>query len=140
MSALDSGGKSERELRMQKADGTGFTGYLYTSCISKGVQQPTLHVVITDVTQQREAEAARRLFAAQLNKLTRRERDVLALALNGVPNHIISGELQLHRRTIENHRTSIHRKTGVASLLELAKQAAAARVSFDEIALPRILK
>jgi FixJ family two-component response regulator len=88
---------------------------------------------------QREAAAARSLFEARLLLLTPREREVLALALAGMPNKTISKELAISVRTIEGHRAQIFLKLGVDSLIELAQQAARAGMPLADIAtLPKL--
>jgi DNA-binding CsgD family transcriptional regulator len=70
-----------------------------------------------------------------INLLTRRERDVLALALSGLPNSEISTRLNITQRTVENHRANIHSKTGVNSLLKFSHTIAVAGLSIHDIAL-----
>ena len=57
---------------------------------------------------------------AALNvSLTQREREVLALILDGVPTKNIARRLGIAFNTARNHRTSIYRKLGVGNVLEL---------------------
>ena len=121
-------------LSMQRQDGTDFNAHL--SCLSSGAGggDQQLRIALTDITEQLHAAEARRRFETRLNKLTKREREVLALALAGRINKHIAESLAVSLRTVENHRSRIHRKTGVLSLLELAHQAAAAGVRLDQIA------
>jgi DNA-binding NarL/FixJ family response regulator len=119
---------------MRRGNGTSFDGYLNCSLVRIGDASPELRIALTDITDQRMAEAARRRLETRLRQLTRRERDVLVLALEGMPNSEISARLRVNQRTVENHRSRIHKKTGVASLLELAHEAAAARMTLAEIA------
>ena len=81
--------------------------------------------------KQRQAEALRGQFEARLQKLTSREREILALALSGMANKDISTQLNISMRTIEGHRSRIYLKTGASSLLELAQQAANAGVALS---------
>jgi two-component system response regulator FixJ len=80
-----------------------------------------------------QAEHAKGQFEARLDRLTRREREVLVLALSGRVNKHISRHLGISLRTIEGHRSRIYLKTGINSLFDLAKQAAEAGVSVDEV-------
>lgn len=79
--------------------------------------------------EQREVVEARQAFQARIQKLTAREREVLALALSGMDNKTISTRLGVSTRTIESHRSRICLRTGVGSLAELAHQAASAGIS-----------
>ena len=71
--------------------------------------------------QQREQQA---LQQGRMALLTRREREVLKLALAGQTNKIIAKQLGISYRTVELHRSKILGKTGVNNLLELAQQMA----------------
>lgn len=70
--------------------------------------------------REEEAEHHRRL-----ERLTPREREVLALVVTGMTNKRIAAELQVSRRTVETHRANIMRKTGAGSLPELIRTAEA---------------
>lgn len=129
---LKHGGQQECTLGMRRKNGTPFCGHLYL-LVNKSGSTPELHVALTDITIQKSTERARRMLDTRLNQLTRRERDVLALAIAGVPNKTIALRLGINQRTVENHRARIHKKTGVDSLLELAQQAVAAGVTLDAI-------
>jgi DNA-binding response OmpR family regulator len=65
--------------------------------------------------------------------LTRRERDVLALALTGLLSREISLRLNINQRTVENHRAKIYSKTGVDSLFKLSQMIANAGVALTDI-------
>jgi two-component system CheB/CheR fusion protein len=62
--------------------------------------------------------------------LTARQREIMAKVLAGQPSKNIAMDLGISQRTVENHRASIMRKTGSASLPALARLALAA--SSDE--------
>ena len=53
--------------------------------------------------------------------LSRRERDVLVLVVEGASNKEIARRLNVSPRTVEDHRASILRKTGVRSATELVR-------------------
>jgi FixJ family two-component response regulator len=80
-----------------------------------------------DAATRRQHEQQREQQALQLDRmalLTRREREVLNLALAGQPNKIIAQQLGISHRTVEVHRSNILSKTSVNNLLELAQQIA----------------
>ncbi|MCH8102494.1 MAG: SDR family NAD(P)-dependent oxidoreductase [Chloroflexi bacterium] len=69
---------------------------------------------------QSSAENDRACRRAALDaSLTEREREVLALMLDGVPTKNIARRLGIAFNTARNHRTSIYRKLGVGNVLEL---------------------
>lgn len=77
---------------------------------------------------------AKSILQKKLQKLTEREREVLMLALTGMPNKEISKQLQVSPRTIEGHRSRIHLKTGIVSLLELMHEISCAGLRLTDIA------
>ncbi len=64
--------------------------------------------------------------AAHIDGLTPRQHQVMEKVLAGHPSKNIAADLQISRRTVENHRASIMRKTCVKSLPALARLAMAA--------------
>jgi FixJ family two-component response regulator len=70
---------------------------------------------------QQESQSSRR---QRLAELTPREREIMQLMLAGQANKVIAKHLGISHRTVEIHRSRILRKTGTASLLELAQLAA----------------
>lgn len=63
---------------------------------------------------------------ARLGALTRREHEVFALLVQGLPNKLIARELGASPRTIEVHRSRVMEKLGVSSLPDLVRLAEAA--------------
>jgi FixJ family two-component response regulator len=53
--------------------------------------------------------------------LTAREREVMALALKGLPSKAIAKELSISHRTVEQHRSRLLEKLGVGSITELMR-------------------
>lgn len=53
--------------------------------------------------------------------LTEREREVLILAVEGLPNKEIARQLGISHRTVEIHKARIMEKTGAHSLLDLVR-------------------
>jgi len=64
-------------------------------------------------------------LAARMTSLTAREREVMALALKGLPSKVIAKELSISHRTVEQHRSRLLEKLGVGSVTELM------RLTFD---------
>jgi two-component system response regulator DctR len=56
----------------------------------------------------------------RLAELTERERDVLRLVTQGLPNKLIADQLDISVRTVEVHRARVFDKMGVKSAVELA--------------------
>ena len=67
--------------------------------------------------------AARRekaLLQRRLTELTERERDVMRLVIEGLPNKLIADQLDISVRTVEVHRARVFDKMEVKSAVELA--------------------
>lgn len=80
----------------------------------------------------RERETARRWFQTRLDRLTQRERQILALALAGLANKEMALRLGISHRTIETHRSRIFLKLRISSLMELIQLASAAGLSLTQ--------
>jgi two-component system response regulator DctR len=57
---------------------------------------------------------------SQLDELTERERDVMRLVVEGLPNKLIADQLDISVRTVEVHRARVFDKMQVKSAVELA--------------------
>ena len=66
------------------------------------------------------ARRARSLVQARLAELTERERDVMRLVVEGLPNKLIADKLDISVRTVEVHRARVFDKMEVKSAVELA--------------------
>lgn len=77
---------------------------------------------ISDFTQNQE-------IATCLTKLTRREREVMLLAVQGRSNKEIGSCLGISFRTVEIHKSKIMQKTGASNLLDLARIARESELS-----------
>ena len=53
--------------------------------------------------------------------LTTRQRQIMELVVGGQPSKNIAADLGISRRTVENHRASIMRKTGSTSIPALVR-------------------
>ena len=58
---------------------------------------------------------------SRLAELTERERDVMALAVQGHSNKEIARQLGISHRTVEIHKSKVMHKTGATNLLDLAR-------------------
>jgi two-component system response regulator DctR len=70
-----------------------------------------------------EVLAARRertLLNGRLTELTEREREVMRLVVEGLPNKLIADQLDISVRTVEVHRARVFDKMEVKSAVELA--------------------
>jgi two-component system response regulator DctR len=56
----------------------------------------------------------------RLEELTERERDVMRLVIEGLPNKLIADQLDISVRTVEVHRSRVFDKMNVKSAVELA--------------------
>jgi two-component system CheB/CheR fusion protein len=70
--------------------------------------------------------AERQAATARLATLTPRQRQVMAMVLDGHPSKNIAADLNLSQRTVENHRAEIMHRSRCKSLPELARLAMAA--------------
>jgi RNA polymerase sigma factor (sigma-70 family) len=131
--AFKEGRNESCELKGLKKDGSIFYVHLESQCISSDSEHPDLLMTLTDITEKKRSEQARFLFDTQILSLTKREREILALALSGRSNKEISTQLDISQRTVENHRSRIYAKTGVVSLLDLVHQASRNGLSLTEI-------
>jgi len=67
-----------------------------------------------------EARLARKRLETRLGELTERERDVMRLVVEGLPNKLIADQLSISVRTVEVHRARVFDKMEVKSAVELA--------------------
>jgi len=79
------------------------------------------------IERDRARLGARRAGAAlrgRYERLTAREREVMALVVTGLPNKRIAGELGATERTVKFHRAHLMKKMQAESLAELVRMAA----------------
>lgn len=58
-------------------------------------------------------------LTSRLSDLTERERDVMRLVVEGLPNKLIADQLDISVRTVEVHRSRVFEKMNVKSAVEL---------------------
>jgi two-component system response regulator FixJ len=63
----------------------------------------------------------REALEARIAELTDRQREVMELLVEGLPNKVIAKRLGISPRTVETYRAFVMAKTGAASLAELVK-------------------
>jgi two-component system response regulator DctR len=66
------------------------------------------------------ARSTRIQLSARIAELTDRERDVMRLVVEGLPNKLIADQLDISVRTVEVHRARVFDKMEVKSAVELA--------------------
>jgi FixJ family two-component response regulator len=76
---------------------------------------------IKNDTERRSRIAAREKVEQRFHRLTDKEREVLELIKQGRPNKEIATSLQITPRAVELRRSSLMRKLGVRSLIELLR-------------------
>jgi two-component system response regulator DctR len=67
-----------------------------------------------------QARLQQQQLQARLTELTERERDVMRLVVEGLPNKLIADQLDISVRTVEVHRARVFDKMDVKSAVELA--------------------
>jgi two-component system response regulator DctR len=70
--------------------------------------------------QVQAARGTQREMQQRLDSLTERERDVMRLVVEGLPNKLVADQLHISVRTVEVHRSRVFDKMGVKSAVELA--------------------
>ena len=94
------------------------------------VEKPFSDNTLVDRIEQALAGSAQALAEHQAQKamkqalhdLTERERDVMRLVIDGLPNKLIADALDISVRTVEVHRARVFDKMGVRSAVELVNR------------------
>lgn len=92
--------------------------------LPKPFSRAQLVEAIERVKTELESRAPRKTESL-IDRLSRRERQVLDLLLAGATNKVIAGELGLSPRTIEDYRSTMLRKMGVGKTAELVQSVVA---------------
>jgi FixJ family two-component response regulator len=88
--------------------------------------QDMLDAVVTAIDRDRQRRETDRIIAnlrANLETLTPREREILALVSSGLMNKQVAAELGLAEITVKIHRGHIMKKMGSKSLADLVRKA-----------------
>jgi two-component system response regulator FixJ len=93
--------------------------------IEKPVDQARLLAAIESAfaldAERRRREMFRRACASRIERLTRREREVMAMVVAGKANKVVAYELGISQKTVESHRARVMSKLQVASLADLVR-------------------
>ncbi|MBL8659128.1 MAG: response regulator [Rhodospirillales bacterium] len=68
-----------------------------------------------------EVEAERQSVLKRIERLTRREREILTMVTAGLANKEIAARLEISQRTVENHRARVMHKMDMRSLADLVR-------------------
>lgn len=71
--------------------------------------------------RRRTTDAKRAEVSARLEKLTKREQEVMQLVVHGKPNKVIAFDLGVSQRTVEIHRARVMEKMQARSLADLVR-------------------
>jgi FixJ family two-component response regulator len=71
--------------------------------------------------ERRRRERLRRACTARIERLTRREREVMAMVVAGKANKVVAYELGISHKTVESHRASVMSKLEVQSFADLVR-------------------
>jgi two-component system response regulator FixJ len=93
--------------------------------LEKPVDAPVLlkrvdHALALD-RERRRRECLRHGYCARIERLTRREREVMALVVAGKANKVVAWELGISQKTVECHRARVMAKLEVSSLADLVR-------------------
>jgi FixJ family two-component response regulator len=86
---------------------------------------PAIQKALSADEQNRHAQSRKAIVDARLPLLTRRERQVMDLVVNGLANKQIAASLNLSEKTVETHRGHVMQKMGADSLAQLVRMAVA---------------
>ena len=85
----------------------------------ESVSLSRLFLRVTDQMKNGELPRRRHRTSDEEVRLTRRERQIVALLLEGYANKEIAARLNVSDQTVKNQLSTLYRKTGVSSRLEL---------------------
>jgi two-component system response regulator FixJ len=80
-----------------------------------------VHAALDRDRSEHDRMAVRHRFKQRLATLTAREKDVMALVVQGLPNKSIAADLNVSHRTVEIHRARVMEKMEARSIAELVR-------------------
>ncbi len=94
--------------------------------VEKPVDPMRLREAVTQLVQAEAHARPRRLdlreFRVRMQLVSPREREVLALLVEGLANKEVGAKLGISPRTVEIHRARLHAKLGVGGIVELMRR------------------
>ena len=94
-----------------------------TKPVTRSVLLESVRAALLESEKLRTQAKTSQTAAERVASLTEREKEVMILAVEGLPNKEIARRLEISHRTVEIHRARIRHKTGADSLLDLARLA-----------------
>jgi DNA-binding NarL/FixJ family response regulator len=82
------------------------------------------------------SESPRLETAAGLERLSRRESEILRLVAQGQTSREVAGRLHISTKTVETHRTNMNRKLGLRNTVDVLRFAAAHGIGILETSAP----
>lgn len=114
---------SDRE-RILRALDAGAIGYLLKDAepeeLRRAIEAAARGESPLDPKAARTLLGARRAAAAAADALSEREREVLAMVAEGLPNKLIARRLGISEKTVKAHLTSVFRRIGVTDRTQAA--------------------
>lgn len=104
-------------VRAMKAGAVDFL----TKPVTRSALLESVHAALLESDRLRLQAEASRTASARIGSLTEREREVMMLMAQGLANKEIARRLDISHRTVEIHKARVMRKTGAATVLDLAR-------------------
>lgn len=92
-----------------------------TKPVTSAALMQSIQAALLESERLNSQAAINQMAATCVASLTEREREVMVLAAEGLPNKQIARHLGISHRTVEVHKTRIMHKTGADTLLDLAR-------------------
>jgi len=90
-----------------------------------------IHEAIERDARNRQERASSAEVAERVAMLTRRERQIMTMMVDGKSSKVMASELQISEKTVQTHRARVMGKMGAESVAELVKMAG--KVSMDAL-------
>jgi FixJ family two-component response regulator len=104
-----------------KAVKDGAVDFVQKPCREQQLLDAVDEALRRDARQREPVNDPQDVLAERGAALTEREREVMKLALKGLPSKLIANDLGISHRTVEQHRSRLLEKLGVGSINELMR-------------------